>query len=424
MCIAIHSAGHLTIKLLIEQIWPILIDGSVQFLQCYDIVFRSHSDQPLDRLYVLSPQSEAFSLKKEVKHCDWPYECEQVSTAAEDRFILQVPGLTHLKLETTKLNPVVETPNWLKVPNEATAAFTLTNMTMAKLKFHRKLERYSAARSGETTYWLRLAYIPKFTHRIQNAISFGKDLKVRPYEILSPNEVLRALNNQLNTLATHATKGRTATEAAKKQIFSERYYSPGTSTRIEDHRISLVMDPKFMVTNVLAEGACGFLGVQEPSSKKGHLVRSWFYGAKYYPANDPVTLAQMVYKYMVNWAANEVDGKTKEAISSAVAPEHHRNVSHVVEGLRKLGLVAEVNSRPGYYYLGRESDSDEIGQLRSLFLAEPYEGEEIDFGARDKRVRDCLYGTMEVPNRSGEQSRFEPRGLRLHFDLLYHAGNT
>ncbi len=43
MCLIVHADANLTIKMLYEQLWPQVVDGKLQFLECYDIVFRSHT---------------------------------------------------------------------------------------------------------------------------------------------------------------------------------------------------------------------------------------------------------------------------------------------------------------------------------------------------------------------------------------------
>ena len=55
MCISVHSDGHLTVKVFYEQIWPRVVDGDLEFLECYDLILRSHSPNEIKKLLPLSP---------------------------------------------------------------------------------------------------------------------------------------------------------------------------------------------------------------------------------------------------------------------------------------------------------------------------------------------------------------------------------
>ena len=427
MCLILHANGHLTVKVLLEQIWPMVRNGQVQFLECYDFIFRSHSPEPLDRLYILSPQSagdtQIFVLQKdsETTYCDWPLG---ITTSPDQPkvCVLRIPSLSAEDYGVTRLYPQIDKPTWLKSVTPASATFTITQMTMSKLTFKDQcIRQFDKSKPNETTYWLRLAYFPKIIHRMPKPTIFGPlngpaTLNIWPCEVLSPSEVLRHLENQLDVLSElHPDGARGAYDAALMNGFC----SPATSTRVEDHRISFVTDRHFMLFNTVVEGPCGFLGAQQITPKEPRLVRTWFNGAKYYPANDALSMTRLVYKYLRESALNEKDAKTKEAISSAIAPDSHSNVSHIVEALRKLDYVQEVTDRKGWYFIKPPLLDD--GQL---FLANPTGAEEYDFGKRDGVIRNALYGELPLPDRNTGTTRFEMKGVRLHCDLAFHPSSV
>jgi hypothetical protein len=428
MCLVLHGPGHITIKLMFEQIWPKIRDGKLVFLECYDFILRSHSSEPLRKLYVLSPhgageKTPLFQLKNavEIEHCNWAVEANPIGET----------GTWHVEFdgadpyEVTRLQPRIERTGWLiPQPNasqlqvKAQAAFVATGMTIAKLKFENQQQilQYDPKNSGRTTYWLRLAYEPAVNHQTA-PIEFGSVEKstrplfqIQPCVVLNPSALLSQLGDDLSELTDNENL-REGAILAKQEALERRFLCPGTSTRVEDQRINLVTTRDFMVCNTVAEGACSTLGVQDVPRSHA-LARKWFMGAKHYPTNDPLTLARAVSRYISEWALHYDGAKSKEAVTAALAPEQHPNISHVVEALRQLGLIAEAK---GYYYLNETMpDAGLINALAGYGS--------LDEPAITKACRDLLYGSLPIPGRTaGDRSRFSPKGGRIHYDLVYRT---
>lgn len=424
MCLILHGLGHITIKLMFEQIWPVLEDNELRFLECYDFVFRVHSPETLRHLYILSPQgayAHVFDLLDDidVKQCDWPVNV--LAGAKNGSKTVEFDGTE--KFEATRLKPQIKRTGWLYPQPSAdpshlkgVAAFVSTEMSMAKIEFknNQELCRFSPEDAGSTTYWMRLAYKPKVIHRAA-PIAFDPQgmskpiFRIQPCQILSPDLVLSHLSDQLAFLEKKPSMKEGAIKA-REEALTRRFYSEESSTRIEDHRITLITTPEFMVSNTMAEGACGTLGVQDVSNNA--LARKWFMGAKHYATNDALTLARSVFRYLREWGLHVADAKSKEAITAALAPDQHPNISHIVEGLCRLGLIFETG-RKGYYSLNEERRDSPLANALAGYG-------ELDSPAITKACRDVFYGSLPIPYRDPtENSRFAAKGGRIHFDLAY-----
>jgi hypothetical protein len=96
MCLIIHAHGHITVKVLLEQLWPMFDQNkSLTFLHRYDFIIRSHSEKPLDRLYILSaqwaPKGKTLSLEQPssrmIRLTDWIITEEPGATGATERTV-------------------------------------------------------------------------------------------------------------------------------------------------------------------------------------------------------------------------------------------------------------------------------------------------------------------------------------------------
>ena len=197
---------------------------------------------------------------------------------------------------------------------------------------------------------------------------------------------------------------RQVAEELERVVLQETFRREGTSTRVEDHRISLITDEQVLVLNPHVEGQCGFVGVHPVANTDSPAIARTFYsGANHYPISDPVTMARLVYAYLRDWAYNPADAKTKEQVTAAVAPDFHSNVSHVVEALVKLEFLLSPAS--GVFCFNKRMQTPS-------FLQQPSGDGEIDLGPSAKETRKRLYGSIDSP-----PSRFSAKSFRIHFDL-------
>lgn len=431
MCLILHSRAHLTVKLLQEQIWPHFErDGKsgalkLSFLECYDFIVRSHAKEAISHLFILSPHSPSgkhgiFKLKRheEITFCDWGVRGSGGATGGP---ITVKAG--ELSYRVTRLSPKLSRPEGLQTNFQAGTALGTTGMTVLIVTFEEGelVQPFDRNNPSATTYWIRLAFCPNVLHRPTEPMKFGQPggcpaLLLRTCSIYSPNLVVERLDSELELLAAGGPTADGAKDA-RKMLLDDLFKSKRTSTRIEDHRITLVTSPDFLVMNMMAEGACTFMGIEHVAAdEKSHIARTWLTGAAYDATNDALFMAKLVYRYLREWARNPKDAKTKEAITSAVAPNNHANVSHVVESLRGLGFLQEHSEWKGYYWIKEPMIED-----GKLFLGDSGPQQELDLGARDGEIRAALYGSIPVAVEGRtETSRFVQRGLKIHYDLAFH----
>jgi hypothetical protein len=428
MCLILHSDGHLTVKMMYEQIWPRVDErGALAVLECYDFVLRSHTPEEISSLHILSPQTlvakgDRFDvLPNDVcEEYNWIFQMLAHDRKDHNKARIQFAapfGEPPLLYGVTQLRPSIRKAAWLRTANDRMIAFQSTGMTMAEVALEDgpKIKKFDPEHPDETTYWLRLAFEPKIQHLTETPIAFAPRkqsvLSVQPCSILCPQQVLYHLSSQLKLMETDSRTvlGKGA-KVAQEEVFDKVFEKPKTSARIEEHRISLATGPEFLVLNTSIEGDCGFVSVQLLKNADRKLTRTWFTGAKYYPLSDPLTTASIVYTYLKHWAHNEAGAKSKEAVSAALSSHSHENISHVVEALVTLGFVKAVGQ--GLYYVhGAPLPENE------LFLQEVRGSAEIDLKRRDREIRDILYGPLPVPDRGGDLSRFRRKGFRIFNDL-------
>jgi hypothetical protein len=270
------------------------------------------------------------------------------------------------------------------------------------------IEPFDHERSAETTYWLRLAFQPHVAHRVEKPIHFLNQFRIQPCEILSPSAVLADLEEKLTALQLDnqwSAHGKQGLETIVTNIFRKE----NTSTRIEEHRISIVTDEKFWVCNPHVEGSCGFLDVQSVPGQQP-IARTWFAGANSYPASDPLTMTRSVYEYLRDWAPEPAHAKSMEQISAAVSPNNHNNVSHIVEVLC-ASKRADRTGEGTFFFLS---------PVVPFLLRSGAEMHDASMADEGIALRNLLYGRMTVRNsQTTVISEFKFKGFRVTFDLAF-----
>lgn len=300
MCLLIHADGHINVKMLHEQIWPRLENGRLKVVECYDVVFRCHSKKALDRLFVLSPHKiDCLLLGAEYDECKWIFQDgvkrDQSRHGMPTLRFYSFPNAPAMAFDVTELRPQFRLPSWLEDNSDEAAVFRAMRMTLGEVLLDgaQKIECFDPNRSGETTYWLRLVFEPRILHLPAPPIPFdlpGKqgELRVQPCSIICPQQLLYDLEAKL--LFAHSQHGyESGAKVLSRRLLAEVFCKPGTGTRVEEHRVSLVTGPGFLVLNTAVEGECGFMdtspiGANDPL----RIARTWFTGSKYYPHTDPL----------------------------------------------------------------------------------------------------------------------------------------
>ncbi|MGA2068057.1 MAG: hypothetical protein ABSG86_24010 [Thermoguttaceae bacterium] len=428
----------MTIKMLYEQIWPRLVGNDLDILECYDIVFRWHGDKPLQKLYILSPHQPSkdnpiglFNFLKPIatKECDWIFR-DQDKGFPTDPPTRQLPFVgpadqPTVEFQVTSLDPVIQKVTWtdsMSADPDALTAFRATHATLAEVAFGTiPVTKYNPQAPGKTTYHLRLAFRPTVRHLTPSPIPFGPVhgkpfLKFRPCAVFAPSQVLGELRLKLEQLAVdwgeHA-------RCAIEQLFNEIFEKDGTSTRIEDHRVSIVIPPHILLLNPTVLGECSPMMLELPKCLAGSLLpRSCIAGAKHHPHTDPLTLAREVYGYLKHTAINDADAKTKEMISSALSCRSHENVSHVVEVLCSLGFLKPAEGKLNHFLVVKAENTPLLGD-DELFMRKVRGDEEINLGRFDTQLRDRLYGKLEVPWGPEKYARFRFPGFSVFYDLAF-----
>jgi len=429
MCLILGSDGHLNIKMLCEQIFP-QIDGSVgdprmEATECYDFIIRSHCprDTPLNHLYILSPHScgdetdfsAVFPLIETHSRFDGIFLDAQHSKG--ERWRLEFAGEGQpIAFEVTRLRAQLQPFPWPSPTPRLLGAWSGTGKTLAKVTFPgQKIRRYDREDDGATTYWLRLAFRPRVKSFAEGPVRFGSAIAggtqplfyVQPCTVMSPDLVVADLTRRLKIMARDTDFGA-ETRLLRDAVLNKCLLNDGASCRIEDHRVSLVIDPhRFLVLNSQVEGSAAFIEVEAiPGTKTCH--RKWYAGARHFPQTDPVYTAYQVHAHLKSWA-DKARPMTKEQITAEVAPEAHANIAHVTEALKALDYVRTEDGQK--FYAGKE-----LAGHPALF-SEPTS--EFDFAEDDAGLRDRLFGENPVPHHPGEVSRFRAKGFQIHFDLAF-----
>jgi hypothetical protein len=438
MCLVVGSDGHLTIKVMYEQVWPRLHDGTVEFTHCYDLILRSHGDDNLKELHILSPHSVGvleqggpaiFNLLNgtETRVCDWILGGSEALQSSDGTYKLRFASLSDeqpLAFRATRLKPVIAEPQWISnhdLPH-VSAAFLGTGMTMAVITFKdgQEIRKYAPERESETTYWLRLAFRPVCTHDVKVPIAFGRPddaplFHIQPTKIRSPEAILNDLLLELETVERDGKSPLPDGARRAVRILDETFRREGTSTRIENNRISVVTDGQFWVSSPLATGLCGFVGVApiRAESAETRIAHMWFAGASSFEKSDALAMARLIYLYLRDWALNETNAKTKEQITSAIGPDYHENISHVVEALVELKYLH--TPKAGYFAIIKPALAED-----ALFLKRTTGSEEVDLSSRDNEIRRCLYGSLAVPGQDRHRrSKFRPSSFKIQYDLVF-----
>jgi len=443
VCLVLHSDGHLTLKVLNEHIIPTLTDGRLGFIECYDIVLRSHGREPLTHLYVLSPHQssdgqghvlETVQPVRPIQHerCNWVYKTRREHPARANTWRLQFPSAREqlLAFDATELVAAPARAGQLQFP-AVSAALRQIGMTLCVINFGgMRIEPFDPDHRRETTYWLRLGIQPTvrfpFGPLKIAPLGNGYSMMVQPCSVISPGQVLDDLCTRLDRPLRDVLKNDA--QEAKGKILDEIFNRPNTSTRIEEHRIYITTTEPFWTWNSFVQGPCDFVGVQ-PTGLGNDVARTWSTGANPHSETDALQLGRHIYTYIADWA--KLQPKSKEEISSAVAPDFHDGISLLVDLLEELGLLKKTeNSRYALgdrqnagMYIQEEADESSPAEDNAFDNLEmDLDTNEIDLGRRDNEIRSKLYNHAISSSIEQRAKSFAARQWGISYDLVYTAG--
>lgn len=442
MCIVIHGDAHLEIKLLYEQNRPLMNNGVIEFTECYDIILRNFSNHPIESLCILSPHSNPGHDPTETGHqkyvyplmhypdisfFDWIFLKKESLSEANGTYRLHIPSPSidegDMIFEVTSLVPQIKIPTWMEPKTQrdriVKTLFKGTDMMCATIEFedNHAIEPYDAKRPVETTFWIRLCYAPKTAFPVEPAIqlriSDKEKYHVQPCAGYGPRTILARLKARINVLKT--SKYSEFVPTALEALFDDLFEKPGTSTLIEDYRINVISTEDILVINPIIEGPFAFAGLESVSEGSNEMARTWTTGSSFYPATNPLVLANRIYDYINEWAYNpEPEAKTKQQLAAAIAPESYDNICHITDVLESKGFILQPH--PGYY----SSIQEEKINQRSIELLRPDQYDDQSGYIRESHM-DLLDNITGKHNKYGQSkiSSFKPKGFRVHYELLY-----
>lgn len=324
MCIDLYSPGRrIDVPFLCEHIYLELEEPArpakeqLHITEVYDVLVRNpRGSEPLAGLFALFPHDctrrddgcpaiEAPEVKKKLAtdapQYEWPFlgPPEELRDGRVKRTYAADPKLGTEALveekEGTALHIKVEFPaKELANCKGGSEALRNRNKTLVYLKFlgNVKLE---AGQEG----WLRLIVKPQVLDRPEarsRKVSASSEECSRWFTIYCPIIIRDNLKYLLNSKlsADSETAGSLETRIEVGEIVLDRgSYSPGTATRIEDHRIAIVAPPEIDIDNPVCTPGAHFHGVYQLEGRTD-IALLWATGASKNRESDLVHNARRV----------------------------------------------------------------------------------------------------------------------------------
>jgi hypothetical protein len=426
MCLVVHSKQHLDIIYAHEQIWPRMTKDGLVLQECYDMIVRSHSEQPVTKLYVLSPYQVVMDADKvhtkvvddqDYHKFNWifpnPVRGDEVPEFGGTRYRLhceaggsasrQELGVIRLRTVAQAIPEQGDVSSWL-------GAFRGSGYTLLEISFDKqaKILKFDAAHPEDTTYWVRLALESRsFSGQVASDFpgSEGSLFKVQPHVVWSRQQVLQNLARNLVIMLP--TTLRAESDRAIKEVVEGIFRAPDSSTRIQLQWVSIVTGPRVLVLNPSILGNGAFVSVEEvPQQYSGpndrYFARRYVFGSVLDPKSDPLSLARMVFEYIKQYASHPDSAKSKEEVTTACNSSQHDNISLIVNILTELEYVAEASANKLHLRLPRgkfESSLDDA--VATCVRSRLYETD-----------ANSLTSSLNGP-------KFDYGGFRIDFDLAF-----
>lgn len=393
MCIAIHSDGHLRVEFLYEQNLPVLCEGQLSFVECYDVILRNFSDKPLNDIYFLCSnlpnenrivepynRNQIYLNLTDVNNPSFPtyfdeiYEDKPVGEGGnlyKVQFSASIAGSNSADFRAIKLTPKIKNIPWLKgkaeedsLENQVSGYFLATGMTLMRLGFREgAIEPYDPQQSEQTTYWLRFSFESFPNPFFQTKPKKVGHIKKQNCIAIDAQTVLNNLQKQLTVLRKDGSGD--VIDSIEDHVLNKLFYRPKTSTIISQHRISIL--PTENVS--LADGFVDFEGnAQTPiliSKSRDDLIRTWVFTSNLCFTLDPLVVSCSVYQSFRKCS----NPKTFKELCDIFKIFGENNISHIISTMHSRGLLSKEDG-PSPVFSTREH-SHELAQ-KTLLLDYSY----------------------------------------------------
>lgn len=278
--------------------------------------------------------------------------------------------------------------------------------TVAEIGFKEWLKPFDPSNNKNVVYWTRILLKPLvLNHRVKaRRLLTGLNwpqISVQPCEIACPAIVLGRLRATLGK--DHGGKQSKSTSSAYRTLkddwITNGFDCPSNVAWVEDHRMSVVLDDRCMLTSTQEVGAVSFFRVQEVGEHGRH-AWNWNAGTEYYPNEDPFCVGGMTY----DWLA----GRAPDSDNA----EHYWNIAHelglpppyvafALTALNNAGYITKIKTSGGdRFYCGEKDDALAVE-------SEPC------------RMRMLMAESQPPPRRGLDERRFPGRAYMVHFDLCW-----
>ena len=420
MCLACFSNGPVTIEFLLEQVVPVSVPGEgPQFHECYDVLIKNRSDHEMTHLTFVSPQRlvdyngpqpRTFDLiDTSDGRFDWPYHWSLRTGESEVEFQLPSVGKTiggrFGKLEIASL----QVHDSLIRDAESRAVADRLGFTVFDTIFKTPLKPYRE-NDRNTIYHLRLAFSPVAINnqipvkKIQPGLPVLKvDAAIQTSEIIGPSVLLGNVQNRIRRVLNDLSieNLHPAARRIESEIVSGGYRDSNNTTRIIDHRVSVITGSKFCMFDTHQDALVGFWKVQNASSDTTQPVHAhtWTTGARYFPMFDPLSLTLRIKDYFRVYGLGEANSRTVEdVIASLQAAARPQNVEIVALVLASMGFLNRSGAR-GFFVESETVDREEAWDFDQRI-------------AFERELRKLVSETDTADGRS-----FDERGFTIQFSL-------
>lgn len=201
--------------------------------------------------------------------------------------------------------------------------------------------------------------VPEFTHSSPR----NKDeIKSQILDVLGPQTMVQTFRSLLSSICAsdnlpqdfqnklQPLKLDSPLKKLKKYIFDDGFDSPGTFTRIEDHRIIVVS--KYCKISLIKNDGSVSLEAIAPDGSDGAIAHHWYAGFRENWFLDPFTVINNLYEYVKNFSSTKKNAKSKPYITYATGVDHLLGC-RIIETLSELKIFC-TNDRENYYLGERE----------------------------------------------------------------------
>ena len=348
MCISLIASKYVTIKLLIENIFLSLHDGTLKAHEVYDVFFTLKEPWKDARILGVSPHDLLHGKSLNMRSVTSPgaggpddifYKDAVLYTVLynenDNDLSISVPsGNDEFLAETecfrgTVIRPDILIPKWIAQDKLALElmkeAGTVFELALGDLEAH-------------VDYVFRLIIDPEILQGMPEKRT--QDIE-EVDEIVSnwvQDGVISCPKNCRFNFLSQIAEGREVPEYAEASATIQGVVADSSMRLMPVRRryIVLVVPRRAELIGKTSEGL--IWAVSTHTLSDGRPAAVWAAGADQYWIDDPESVADRIYRYCMSWALARP--KTKEEVSIAIGTSHE-NCSLVINALCKYGGIAE-----------------------------------------------------------------------------------